>query len=132
MSASVSDFERLEPPAETLMASAESRFAAISKLTRVRVDGSRNRLMIVLPRPRRRLQEQVDDRLAAQRRHALDLALRDLEHRVGDLEVALDLLARQGLDVEQVVHSTTTSSPAPSRSRSVTRSSRAVGRFLPT
>ena len=50
MSASVSAFDRLEPARVTLIASAESRFAAISNETRVRVDDSRNTLITVRPR----------------------------------------------------------------------------------
>ena len=40
----------LEVEAETLIASADKRFAAISKLVRVRVEASKKRLMTVLPR----------------------------------------------------------------------------------
>ena len=37
-------------------------------------------------RARARLEEQVDDRLAAQRRHLLDRPLADLAHRLGGVE----------------------------------------------
>ena len=48
------------------------------------------------PRPRARLVEQVDDRLAAQRRHFLDRPLADLAHRFGGVEHAVDLVATRG------------------------------------
>src|SRR5262245_49689392 len=50
VSSSVSPFTVEEVDPEMLMTSAESRFPASSKLVRVRVDGSRNKLMTVLPR----------------------------------------------------------------------------------
>ncbi len=50
MSSSVSPFTVDDVDPEMLIASAESRLAAISKLVRVRVDGSRNKLITVLPR----------------------------------------------------------------------------------
>ena len=50
VSASDSPFFVDELDAEKLMASADRRFAAISKLVRVRVDGSRKRLTMVRPR----------------------------------------------------------------------------------
>ena len=50
VSASDSPFTVAEVDAEKLMPSAERRFAAISKLVRVRVLGSRNRLTMVRPR----------------------------------------------------------------------------------
>ena len=40
----------LEVEAATLIASADKRFAAISKLVRVRVEASKKRLMTVFPR----------------------------------------------------------------------------------
>ena len=45
-----SPFERLEPSPEIEIVSAPRRLAANSKLARVRVEGSRNRLTIDLPR----------------------------------------------------------------------------------
>ena len=50
VSTSDSPFETLEPDAVIETASAPSRLAAISKLVRVRVDASKNRLTIILPR----------------------------------------------------------------------------------
>src|SRR5947199_10301484 len=50
VSISVSPFETLLVDCETFTTSAESRFAAISNDVRVRVDASKKRLMIVLPR----------------------------------------------------------------------------------
>ena len=46
-------------------------------------------------RARARLVEQVDDRLAAQRRHLLDRPLADLAHRLGGVEDQVDLVARE-------------------------------------
>ena len=43
------------------------------------------------PRARARLVEQVDDGLAAQRRHLLDRPLADLAHRLGGVEDQVDL-----------------------------------------
>ena len=54
------------------------------------------------PRPRARLEEQVDDRPAAQRRHLLDRPRADLLHRLGGVEHEHDLLGRQVRDAEQV------------------------------
>ena len=45
---------------------------------------------------RARLVEQVDDGLAAQRRHLLDRPLPDLAHRLGGVENEIDLVARSG------------------------------------
>ena len=50
VSSRVSPFTVEEDDPEMLTASADSRLAAISNDVRVRVDGSRNRLMTVLPR----------------------------------------------------------------------------------
>ena len=49
VSTSDSPFETLEPAAVMEMASAPSRLAAISKLVRVRVEASKNRLTIMRP-----------------------------------------------------------------------------------
>ncbi len=89
---------------EMLTASADSRLAAISNDVRVRVDGSRNRLITVLP---------------AQRRHLLDRALVDLEEPLAEVEDRLDLGRRQRLDAEQV---TVSERAHAGRSRSTTRS----------
>src|SRR5262249_56180973 len=50
VSTSVSPLTTLEVEAEMLIASADKRFAAISKLVRVRVEASKKRLMTVFPR----------------------------------------------------------------------------------
>src|SRR3569832_2391513 len=50
VSSSVSPFTGDEDEPEMFTASADSRLAAISNEVRVRVDGSRNRLMTVFPR----------------------------------------------------------------------------------
>src|SRR5262252_3795458 len=50
VSTSVSPLTTLEVDAEMLIASADRRFAAISKLVRVRVEASKKRLMTVFPR----------------------------------------------------------------------------------
>src|SRR3954462_10182953 len=50
VSTSVSPLLTEEPAAATLTVSAESRFSANSNEIRVRVDGSKNRLTMVLPR----------------------------------------------------------------------------------
>ncbi len=49
VSTRLSPFWTLDPCAEMDTASAPSRFAAISKLTRVRVDASKKRLTIIFP-----------------------------------------------------------------------------------
>src|SRR5947209_7636339 len=50
VSTSVSPFSSAEPEVEKLTLSADSRFSAISKLERVRVEASKKRLITVLPR----------------------------------------------------------------------------------
>ena len=50
VSTSDSPFDTLEPDAVIETASAPRRLAAISKLVRVRVDASKNRLTIIFPR----------------------------------------------------------------------------------
>ena len=50
VSSRVSPFSSAEPEEEKLMLSADSRFSAISKLERVRVEASKKRLMTVRPR----------------------------------------------------------------------------------
>ncbi len=54
------------------------------------------------PRPRARLEEQVDDGAAAQRRHLLDRAAADLLHRLGGIEDQRDLVGVEAGDPEQV------------------------------
>src|ERR1700752_2791029 len=49
VSSRVSPLEKLEVDTLTLTASADNRFAAISKEVRVRVEGSKNKLMMVRP-----------------------------------------------------------------------------------
>jgi hypothetical protein len=50
VSSRLSPFDSAEPEVEKLTESADSRFSAISKLERVRVDDSKKRLITVLPR----------------------------------------------------------------------------------
>ncbi len=76
-----------EPPMFTT--SADKRLPASSKLVRVRVEASKNTLMMVLPR------------------RAGDLAHgapRDLQERLRQIEQALGGLARELLDAEQVTN----------------------------
>ena len=71
VSSSVSPLTVDDDEPEMLTASADSRLAAISNEVRVRVDGSRKRLMTVLP---------------AQRRHLLDGPLGDLQEPLAEVE----------------------------------------------
>ena len=114
VSSSVSPLTVDDAEPEMLTASADSRLAAISNDVRVRVDGSRNRLMTVLP---------------AQRRHLLDGALVDLQEPVAEIEQHGDLpgaerLHPQEVPVRETAHGRrsrrTTRSPSP-RSDSITR-----------
>src|SRR5690606_28884483 len=52
---------------------------------------------------RRRLEEQVDDRLAAQHRHLLDRALADLLERLGGVEDRADLFRTESLEAGEVL-----------------------------
>ena len=54
-------------------------------------------------RARARLEEQVDDGAAAQRRHLLDRALADFLHRFGGVEDQHDLLGAEIGDAEQIL-----------------------------
>src|SRR3990172_5168190 len=95
------------------------------------------------PRARARLEEEVHDGAAPQRRDLLHLALADLAHALGRVEDALDVAALEVFDAEQIPAdhaspsgpTTTTSSggssppPAP---WSRTTSPGLVGRFFPT
>ena len=54
-------------------------------------------------RPRRRLEEEIDDHPAAQGRDLLDGTLADRAHRLGRVEEKRDLVGRQRLDPEQVL-----------------------------
>src|SRR6202000_1302077 len=92
-------------------------------------------------RARGRLVEEVQHAPSAQRRDLLDLALGDLGERLRAVEDALDPLAVQILDRQQVPHEVsasssavmvTSSAPSTSVTWTLTRSPRAVGRFLPT
>src|SRR5438105_2648367 len=51
----------------------------------------------------RGFEEQVDDRLAAQRRHLLDGPLGDLFERLGGVEDQADLIGREALEPDQVL-----------------------------
>ena len=92
--------------------------------------------------PRGGLPEEVDDSAAAQRRHLLDVALEDGQEALRGVEQQLDLLAAEVLHRDQIAlghgHTpsrrarTTSSTPSLSTSRTLMRSSSAVGRFLPT
>ena len=77
VSTSVSPFDTLEPDAATFTVSA--RQPLLGELERD-------------ARARRRLEEQIDDRRAAQRRHLLDRALADLLERLGGVENEPDLV----------------------------------------
>src|SRR5690606_29582525 len=79
-------------------------------------------------------EEEIDDRLAAQRRELLDLALLRVRHVFGDVEQTDRVVPRECASVEEVPHDSIVTSSVPSISRSLTRtrSSRALGRFLPT
>src|SRR5262249_43797463 len=104
-----------------------------------------------------RFVEEVDDGAPAQGRHLLDVAAPDLGEALSAIEDALDLLAREMLNSEQVLHASssrletggssaspagrpridaaagviaTSSAPSVSSSRTLTRSPGAVGRFL--
>ena len=86
--------------------------AAVSKLVRVRVESSKNRFTTVR---------------AAERRHLRDRPLVDLDHVIGEVEQAVEVVDGQVADVEEVLHRSTTPSELTE-----TSSSRLVGRFLPT
>ncbi len=88
VSTSVSPFDTLEPDAATFTVSADSRFSANSNETL---------------RARGRLEEEIDDRRAAQRRHLLDRALADFLERLGGVENEFDLLAAERLEAEQIL-----------------------------
>ena len=105
-------------------------------------------------RARAGLEEEVDDRLAAQRRHLLDRPGADLLHRLGGVEDQHDLLGRQLGDAEQVLAAqpcrgrrrlhaccmpphasfsmTTSSRPSISTRRTARSRASDVGRFFPT
>src|SRR5690606_21362179 len=66
------------------------------------------------------LEEQVDDRAAAQRRELLDLAVGDTRHVLGDVEQPDGVVAAQVQGREQVPHSSIVTSSVPSMSASRT------------
>src|SRR5690606_32910917 len=83
-------------------------------------------------------EEEVDDRLAAQRRELLDLAGLGVGHVLRDVEDPQGVRARERARVQEVPHARaagssmlTYSSPSSSRSRTFTRSVRADGMFFP-
>src|SRR5204863_29094 len=66
-------------------------------------------------RARARLEEQVHDRLPAQRRDLLDRPLRDLAHRLGGVEHEVDLFGREIRDAQQILlHPWISTSSVPS------------------
>ena len=71
-------------------------------------------------RARRRLEEQVDDRRAAQRRHLLDRPLADLLERLGGVENQLNLLAAQRLEPQEILAERRASRRSPPRSAMTT------------
>src|SRR5690606_29493415 len=91
------------------------------------------------PRARRVLEEQVDDGVAAQDGQLLDLTGAHERHLLGDVEEVNRLGAGEVGRREEVLHApspaavmVTESSPSISSTRTPTRSSSALGRFLPT
>src|SRR5204863_6842505 len=86
-------------------------------------------------RARARLVEEVEDRAPAPRGDLLDVAVGDLRERGGAVEQALDVVAREVGDGEEMLHAAisvcseivTLSSPSSSATRTKTRSERAVG-----
>ena len=120
---------RLELLAEKLRASADSRFSAMSKEERVRVEG---------------LDEQVDDRPPAQGRDLFDRSGGDLLERAGHREDVLDLVGLEVGNPQQVLVSerrilschdlrmTTSSLPSSSESRTLTFCRGLVRTTLPT
>ena len=107
VSASVSPLTTLEPEVVMPSVSALSRFSASSNDMRVRVLGSKNRLMTVRPR---------------MRRHFLDRARADFLHRERGLQDQIDLGRLEVGDAEQVpaaerrggAHPSTSTSSRPS------------------
>ena len=122
VSLSDSPLDTLEPLAEKLMTSADSRLAAVSNEMRVRVESSKNRLTTVRPRS-------VGSFLISRRLRRGHRAggVEDAD-RVGEVEVG---------GGQQVLHRAppsmrTASRPSLSSSSTRTRSLVEVGRFLPT
>src|SRR5260221_3292755 len=89
-----------------------------------------------------RLVEEVDHSAPAQRRHLLDIAAPDLGETLGAVEDCLDPLPVEILDSYRMLHASasavcgseivTSSTSSISSSRTLTRSPREVGGFLPT
>ena len=104
VSSSVSPLMVDDAEPEMFTASADRRLAAISNEVRVRVDGSRNRLMTVFPRS-------VGTFLIGR--------CVDLQEALAEVEDGLDVGRRQRLDAEQV---TVAERAHAGRSRSTTRS----------
>ena len=87
------------------------------------------------PRAGRRLEEQIDDRLAAQRRHLLDRPSRHLAEALGRVQNQRNLVCREARDPEKVLagplgavcHSSTAAlSPAESNGRTSTPSTPSI------
>ncbi len=126
VSFNVSPFTRLDAVVAILITSAESRFAASSKLVRVRVDGSMNRFTIVLPRS--------DGTFLTARSPTCLNAVAVSSTSV--ISSAVRLLNAQQVFVvprgRRHRSITTSSLPSISTRRTCTRSCGAVGTFLPT
>src|SRR4029079_4207391 len=93
------------------------------------------------PRPGARLEEEIDDGAASQRRDLLDGTRGDLLHRLRGVEDERDFLGLEVGDAEQVTRlqhyeaspcKSTSSSPSISWRRTWTLCFGEVGRFLPT
>ena len=135
VSRSDSPLSTLDPAAFRLTTSAESRLAASSNDELVRVDDSKKTVITVRPRSvGHLLQVAVHDRLEALGggQDALDVVAVEVGHRD-------QVAAACGCSGERAPQcsysgwmSTTRSSSSTSISSTLTRSARAVGRFLPT
>ncbi len=122
-----SPLSTLEPLALRLIVSAESRFAASSKDDEVRVDDSKKRLTTVRPRSAGTF---LTSRASTPAKPRAPSRMRSTSSRPRsetDVEVAL-----HGATSSPAWTSTISSAPSSSTRRTLTRSSRAVGRFLPT
>ncbi len=123
VSRSDSPLETEDPLAEMLITSADSHLPAISKLDRVRVESSKNRFTTVRPRSAGSF---LTGRLATS---AICSARSKIEVAVGRSTSAADNRWRIRCSPRTIRTSFT---PSVSASRTRTRSSAAVGRFLPT
>ena len=117
VSRSDSPFLTDEVAAEKDSTSAESRLAAVSKESRVRVDSSKNR---------------VATDPAPQGRHLGDGAPLHLGEGLGHLEHLGDAVAPEVGDRQEVCHRSSRVPMLTPSSPTSTISSRRVGRFLPT